>query len=64
MFDHALMQTVLIRLIQAWAAKIQTWNTHDAKEGIVDLLNGDKDVDAGSLHISHTSNTCNKAIRE
>lgn len=32
------------------ATEEQTWNTHDAKEGIVDPLNSDKHGDAGSFH--------------
>lgn len=30
--------------------KIWTWNTHDAKKWVVDLLNRDKDGDTGSFH--------------
>lgn len=30
--------------------RIQTWNTHDAQQRVVDLLNVDKDGGAGCLH--------------
>lgn len=59
--DHTLVPIVLIKPIQAWTVKyqtddkIQTWNTHDAKEWVVDLLNSDEDGDAGSLHGSFTA---------
>lgn len=54
-----LVLTVLIESVQAakikWENKIQTRNTHDAKEWVVYLLNGDKNGDTGSLHGSVTT---------
>lgn len=43
--------------------KVQTWNTHDAKQRVVDLLYSDKDGTACFFHYSFTAHILLPAIK-